>query len=52
MRIPVIVLTAALLMAPAGAKVDNLVVWWGEGFYPQENEAFREIVTAFEQTSG
>jgi multiple sugar transport system substrate-binding protein len=28
------------------------VVWWGEGFYAQENEALREIVGAFEQRSG
>jgi multiple sugar transport system substrate-binding protein len=48
----ILVLAAALLLAPLGATAADLVVWWGEGFYPQENEAVREIVAAFEQTSG
>jgi multiple sugar transport system substrate-binding protein len=28
------------------------VVWWEKGFYPQEDEAVREIIAAFEQDSG
>jgi multiple sugar transport system substrate-binding protein len=52
MRKQVIFLAAALVLAPLGARGADLVVWWGEGFYPQENEAIREIVAAFEQTSG
>ena len=52
MRSRILVLAAVLATAPLGAKAADLVVWWGEGFYPQENEAVREIVAAFEQTSG
>jgi multiple sugar transport system substrate-binding protein len=36
-------------MAPLGARAADLVVWWEKGFYPQEDEAVREIVAAFEQ---
>jgi multiple sugar transport system substrate-binding protein len=46
------ILAAMIAMAPLGATAADLVVWWGEGFYPEENEAVREIVAAFEQTSG
>ena len=28
------------------------MVWWEKGFYPQEDEAVREIVAAFEQETG
>jgi multiple sugar transport system substrate-binding protein len=40
---------AALILASHGARAADLVVWWDEGFYPQEAEAVREIVGAFEQ---
>jgi multiple sugar transport system substrate-binding protein len=47
------ILTAALiLVTPLGAKAADLVVWWQQGFYPQEDEALREVITAFEQRSG
>ena len=39
-------------MAPLGARAADLVVWWEKGFYPQEDEAVREIIAAFEQESG
>jgi multiple sugar transport system substrate-binding protein len=39
-------------MAPLGAQAADLVVWWDKGFYPQEDEAVRDIITAFEQDSG
>ena len=39
MRRQVIVLAAALAMAPLGAKAADLVVWWEKGFYAQEDEA-------------
>jgi multiple sugar transport system substrate-binding protein len=48
----VIVLAAALIMAPLGARGADLVVWWSEGYYAQEGEAVREIITAFEQKTG
>ena len=44
-----LVLAAALAMAPLGAQAADLVVWWEEGYYPEEDEAVREIIAAFEQ---
>ena len=43
---------AALILAPVSAQAADLVVWWEKGYYPQEDEAVREIVAAFEQESG
>jgi multiple sugar transport system substrate-binding protein len=48
----VIVLTALLALAPLGARAADLVVWWDEGYYPEEREAVREIIAAFEQETG
>ena len=45
-------LAAALATAPLGAKAADLVVWWEKGFYPQEDEAVRDIIAAFEQETG
>ena len=45
-------LAAALLLAPPGARAADLVVWWEQGFYPQEDAAVREIIAAFEQKTG
>jgi multiple sugar transport system substrate-binding protein len=39
-------------MAPLSAQAADLVVWWEQGFYPQEDAAVREIVAAFEQETG
>jgi multiple sugar transport system substrate-binding protein len=52
MRSRVLLLAAALAVAPLGAKAADLVVWWEKGFYPQEDEAVREIIAAFEQKTG
>jgi multiple sugar transport system substrate-binding protein len=52
MRKQVIVLAAALVLAPLGATAADLVVWWNEGYTVQEDEAVREIVAAFEQKTG
>jgi multiple sugar transport system substrate-binding protein len=52
MRGRVIVLAVVLILAPFGAQAADLVVWWNEGFYPQEDEAVRETIAAFEQDSG
>jgi ABC-type glycerol-3-phosphate transport system substrate-binding protein len=41
-----------ILMAPFGAKSADLVVWWDQGAYAQEDEALKEIVAAFEQKTG
>jgi multiple sugar transport system substrate-binding protein len=51
-RTEAIVFAAALVMAPLGAEAADLMVWWEEGYYAEEDEAIREIVAAFEQESG
>jgi multiple sugar transport system substrate-binding protein len=52
MRSRTAVFAAMLVMAPLGAHAADLVVWWEQGFYAQEDEAVKEIVAAFEQESG
>jgi multiple sugar transport system substrate-binding protein len=52
MQKQVIALAAALIFAPLAAKAADLVVWWNEGYYPEEDDAVREIVAAFEQKAG
>jgi multiple sugar transport system substrate-binding protein len=47
-----ILLAAALVMAPLGARAADLVVWWEKGYYAQEDEAVGETIAAFEQGSG
>jgi len=45
-------IAAALMIAPPAARSADLVVWWDEGYYPEEQQAVRDIITAFEQGSG
>jgi ABC-type glycerol-3-phosphate transport system substrate-binding protein len=52
MRVRAVVLAAALVLAPPGARAADLVVWWPEGFYAQEDRALKELVAAFEQKTG
>jgi ABC-type glycerol-3-phosphate transport system substrate-binding protein len=52
MRSRVLVLALVLIMAPLGARAADLVVWWEEGYYDQENEAVGEIIAAFEHKTG
>ena len=52
MRSRGIALAAMLAMAPLSASAADLVVWWEEGVYPEEDEAVREIVAAFEEETG
>jgi multiple sugar transport system substrate-binding protein len=47
-----VALAALLAIAPMAARGADLVVWWEKGFYPQEDQAVREIVAAFEQKTG
>jgi multiple sugar transport system substrate-binding protein len=48
----VIVLAAALILAPLDARGADLVVWWEQGFYPEEDAAVADLVAAFEQKTG
>jgi ABC-type glycerol-3-phosphate transport system substrate-binding protein len=45
-------LVATFAMAPLGAMAADLVVWWEEGYYDQEDEAVGEIIAAFQQKTG
>jgi multiple sugar transport system substrate-binding protein len=38
-------------MTPLGANAADLVVWWPEGYYAEEDVAVRETIAAFEQDS-
>jgi multiple sugar transport system substrate-binding protein len=46
------ILGAALVMMPLAARAADLVVWWEKGYYPQEDQAVRETVAAFERGTG
>ena len=52
MRFRTVILAATLVLAPLGAWAADLVVWWEEGFNPEEDRAVREIVAAFEHKTG
>jgi hypothetical protein len=52
MRKQVILVAAALVLAPLGAQAADLVVWWEKGQYDEEDQAVREIVAAFEEETG
>jgi multiple sugar transport system substrate-binding protein len=49
MRAQAIVLAAAIAMTPLGARAADLVLWWDKGYTPEEDEAIRETVAAFER---
>jgi multiple sugar transport system substrate-binding protein len=52
MRARAVVLAVAIVLAPLCAQAADLVVWWEKGFNPEEDEAIKEIVGAFEQKTG
>jgi multiple sugar transport system substrate-binding protein len=52
MQVRAVLLAAVLVLAPLGARGADLVVWWDEGYYAEEDEAIREIIAAFEQKTG
>jgi multiple sugar transport system substrate-binding protein len=52
MRVRAILLAAALVLAPLDARAADLVVWWAKGFYPEEDQAVRELVAAFGKETG
>jgi multiple sugar transport system substrate-binding protein len=49
MRTDAVALVAILLLTPLGARAADLVVWWENGQYDEEDQAVREIIAAFEQ---
>jgi multiple sugar transport system substrate-binding protein len=52
MQARAVFLAAILVLAPVSARAADLVVWWDLGFYPEEDQAVRELVAAFEQKTG
>ena len=52
MRARAVALAVAIVLAPLGAQSADLVVWWEQGFNPEEDAAVREVVAAFEQKTG
>jgi multiple sugar transport system substrate-binding protein len=46
------VLAAMFAITPVSGQAADLVIWWDEGYYPEEREAVEEIVAAFEQDTG
>jgi ABC-type glycerol-3-phosphate transport system substrate-binding protein len=52
MRGRAVVLAAAIVLAPLGARAADLVVWWDEAYYAEEGAAIMEIIAAFEQETG
>jgi multiple sugar transport system substrate-binding protein len=52
MWVQAIILAAALILAPLTTRAADLVIWWQEGFSPQENEAVAEMAAAFERRTG
>ena len=48
----ILVIAVMLAMAPLGAKAADLVVWWEEAWYPEEERAIAEMIAAFEQQTG
>ena len=40
------------MTVPPGARAADLLVWWEQGYNPEEYTSVREIVAAFEQKSG
>jgi multiple sugar transport system substrate-binding protein len=51
MRSRLVLLAVAIMVAPLAVQAADLVVWWEEGYNPDEDSAVREIVAAFERGS-
>jgi multiple sugar transport system substrate-binding protein len=47
-----VVVAGMLMITPLGAQAADLVVWWDEGYYPEEKEAVRDTIAAFEHDTG
>jgi multiple sugar transport system substrate-binding protein len=44
--------TMGAISSPAFAAGQTITVWWNQGFYPAEDQAFKEVVAAWEKASG
>jgi multiple sugar transport system substrate-binding protein len=52
MRIRAVIVATVVATVPLAARGADLVVWWPEGYYAEEDAAVRETIAAFEQHSG
>jgi multiple sugar transport system substrate-binding protein len=52
MQMKAAVLATALMLAASSVWAADLVVWWDEGYYAEEDQALRDVIAAFEQESG
>jgi ABC-type glycerol-3-phosphate transport system substrate-binding protein len=52
MRSRIRIFAAALMLTPLGANAADLVVWWDQGVYPEQDAAVAELISAFEHTTG
>src|SRR5690242_421084 len=52
MQVRAVLLAAALVLAPLGARAAELVVWWDKAFHPEEDQALAELTQAFETKTG
>ena len=41
---------ASALSRPALASGQKVTVWWNQGFYPAEDQAFRTLIAAWEKS--
>ena len=39
LRVRAVILASALILAPSGARAADLVIWWEQGYYAQEDAA-------------
>jgi multiple sugar transport system substrate-binding protein len=52
MQVRAVVLAAALMLTSSSVSAADLVVWWEKGFNPEEDQAIRDIIAAFENKTG
>ncbi len=45
-------LATAAMRRPARAAGKTLTIWWNQGFYPAEDQAFQNLIAAWEKASG
>jgi ABC-type glycerol-3-phosphate transport system substrate-binding protein len=48
----ILIFGAAMVLAPLGAQAADLVVWWDQGVYPEQDAAVAELISAFEHKTG